>query len=71
MTNIEDDRSTIAHIGDSRCYLIRSGHYDYDDINNTAKNHVVYQTKDYVHKDCRWVNDFKKFLPVQTRESRS
>lgn len=51
MASVEDDKVTIAHIGDSRCYLIRPGHYDYD-INNTDKDHVVYQTQDHVRKDC-------------------
>lgn len=54
MASIENDNVTIAHIGDSRCYLIRPGHYDYDDINSTEKDHVVYQTQDHVRKDCGW-----------------
>ena len=54
MASIEGNKVTIAHIGDSRCYLIRPGHYDYDDINNTEKDHVIYQTQDHVRKDCGW-----------------
>lgn len=54
MASIEGDKVTIAHIGDSRCYLLRHGYYDYDDINNTEKDHVVYQTKDHIRIDCGW-----------------
>ena len=54
MVSIEGNIATIAHIGDSRCYLLRQGHYDYDDINNTDKDHVVYQTKDHVRLDFGW-----------------
>lgn len=52
MISIENDIATIAHIGDSRCYLIRNGYYDYDDINNTEKDHVVYITKDHHRPNC-------------------
>ena len=54
MACIEGNKVTIAHIGDSRCYLMRPGHYDYDDINNTDKDNVVYQTKDHVRLDFGW-----------------
>lgn len=54
MVSLEGNIATIAHIGDSRCYLLRQGHYDYDDINNTDKDHVVYQTKDHVRLDFGW-----------------
>lgn len=54
MASIENNMLTIAHIGDSRCYLFRKGHYDYDDITNTDKDHVVYQTKDHVRLDFGW-----------------
>ena len=54
MASIENNRVTIAHIGDSRCYVFRKGHYDYDDITNTNKDHVVYQTKDHVRLDFGW-----------------
>lgn len=39
MASIESNKVTIAHIGDSRCYLLRKG-----------KNaiHVIYQTEDHV-----------------------
>lgn len=54
MASVEGSKVLIAHIGDSRCYLLRQGHYDYDDINNTEKDHVVYQTKDHVRTDYGW-----------------
>lgn len=54
MVSIEGNMATIAHIGDSRCYLIRKGYYDYEDINNTDKDHVVYQTTDHVRLDFGW-----------------
>lgn len=54
MASVEGSKVLIAHIGDSRCYLLRHGHYDYDDINNTEKDHVVYQTKDHVRTDYGW-----------------
>jgi len=62
MASIENDKVTIAHIGDSRCYLIRPGYYDYDDINNTEKDHVLYQTKDHIRKDCGWEMISKSFF---------
>lgn len=62
MASIEDNKVTIAHIGDSRCYLIRPGHYDYDDINNTDKDHVVYQTKDHVKTEFGWETVAKCFF---------
>ena len=48
MISIEGSKATIAHIGDSRCYLIRKGYYDYDDITNPDKDHVVYRTADHL-----------------------
>lgn len=54
MASVEGSKVLIAHIGDSRCYLLRQGHYDYDDINNTEKDHVVYLTKDHVRTDYGW-----------------
>lgn len=54
MASIEGDKVMMAHVGDSRCYLIRPGHYDYDDISNSEKDHVVYQTKDHVGLECGW-----------------
>lgn len=62
MASIENDKVTIAHIGDSRCYIIRPGYYDYDDINNTEKDHVLYQTKDHIRKDCGWEMISKSFF---------
>lgn len=62
MASIEGNKVTIAHIGDSRCYLIRPGHYDYEDINNTDKDHVVYQTKDHVNINYGWETVAKCFF---------
>ena len=53
-TGIEGNKVTIAHIGDSRCYLIRPGLYDYTDIENTDMDHVLYQTNDHVSHDYEW-----------------
>ena len=44
MASIQGNKITIAHIGDSRCYLLRPGYYDYEGITNTDKDNVVYQT---------------------------
>lgn len=54
MASIEGNKVTIAHVGDSRCYLVRPGHYDYDDIANTDRDHIVYQTQDHVRLDFGW-----------------
>ena len=54
MASIEDRVATIAHIGDSRCYLIRKGYYDYDEILNDESENVVYQTADHVRLDFGW-----------------
>lgn len=54
MASIVDGRATIAHIGDSRCYLLRKGHFDYEDIGNSDKDHVVYQTKDHTGLSFGW-----------------
>lgn len=62
MASIEGNKVTIAHIGDSRCYLIRPGHYDYEDINNTEKDHVLYQTKDHVKTKYGWETVAKCFF---------
>lgn len=69
MASIEGDTVTIAHIGDSRCYLIRPGHYDYDDINNTAKDHVVYQTQDHVQKNCGWEMISRSFFSFKPEKA--
>lgn len=42
MASIKDNRVTVAHIGDSRCYLLRPG------------EGVLYQTKDHVCIDFGW-----------------
>lgn len=62
MASIERSKLTISHVGDSRCYLLRPGHYDYDDINNIEKDHVLYQTKDHVKTDFGWETVAKCFF---------
>lgn len=62
MASIQGGRITVAHIGDSRCYLLRPGYYDYEDITNTDKDNVVYQTKDHVRLDFGWDVVEKCFL---------
>ena len=42
MASVEDDTVTIAHVGDSRCYLQR------------ADEGLLYQTKDHVRLDFGW-----------------
>ena len=42
MASIENDVATIAHIGDSRCYVQRSG------------EGLLYQTKDHIRLDFGW-----------------
>lgn len=42
MASVENDGVTIAHIGDSRCYLLRPG------------EGVIYQTQDHVRLDFGW-----------------
>lgn len=59
MASIEDSRITIAHIGDSRCYLLRQGHTDWEkfveteDMNHVAEG-IVYQTEDHVCLQFGW-----------------
>lgn len=65
LASICKGKVTIAHVGDSRCYLFRSGHYDYEDINNTEKDHVVYQTKDHIRKEFGWDVFTRSFLASQ------
>lgn len=62
MACVERSKLTISHVGDSRCYLIRPGHYDYEDINNTDKDHIVYQTKDHVNINYGWETVAKCFF---------
>lgn len=42
MVSIENEVATIAHIGDSRCYVQRSG------------DGLLYQTKDHIRLDFGW-----------------
>ena len=42
MVSIENDVATIAHIGDSRCYVQRPG------------DGLLYQTKDHIRLDFGW-----------------
>ena len=42
MVSIEGDKATIAHVGDSRCYLLRQG------------EGFLYQTEDHVRIDFGW-----------------
>lgn len=52
MASIEEgNKVTIAHIGDSRCYLLRPSHFDNE---NASEDHVIYQTKDHVRNDNGW-----------------
>lgn len=54
MASIQGNKVTIAHVGDSRCYLLRKGHFDYEDINNRDKDHVVYRTQDHSSLSFGW-----------------
>ncbi len=51
MVSIVDDIATIAHVGDSRCYLIRP-EYDEDGSGNPYK--ILYKTQNHVHLDFGW-----------------
>lgn len=67
LTSIEDGRATIAHIGDSRCYLLRRGYTDWDkfvmsaDLNMISSD-VVYQTQDHVNHQFGWETVAKCFF---------
>ncbi|MBQ0057224.1 MAG: serine/threonine-protein phosphatase [Bacteroidales bacterium] len=53
MISIENDIATIAHIGDSRCYLIRKGHCNNGgNLINSEKDNIVYQTEDHHRPNC-------------------
>lgn len=54
MASIENGKATIAHIGDSRCYMIRPDHHDRADTTYNDKDHVVYQTTDHVCTKHGW-----------------
>lgn len=42
MASIEGDNVTIAHLGDSRCYLMRPG------------EGLLYRTRDHIRMECGW-----------------
>lgn len=54
MASIQESKVTIAHVGDSRCYLLRKNHFDYEEINNRDKDHVVYRTQDHNSLSFGW-----------------
>lgn len=49
MASITDNAATIAHIGDSRCYVLRRASEESDE-----KYEKLYQTKDHVRTDFGW-----------------
>lgn len=59
MASIEDTKVTIAHTGDSRCYLLRKGFTDWEKLAETAdvshvESDVVYHTQDHVNLQFGW-----------------
>ena len=50
MISIEKSKATVAHIGDTRCYVIRKDFRKGSDIHNPENDHIVYETKDH-HKE--------------------
>lgn len=67
MASIEDTKVTIAHIGDSRCYLLRKGYTDWEKFAETAdmasvEGGVVYQTEDHVNHQFGWETVAKCFF---------
>lgn len=42
MASFEGENVTIAHVGDSRCYLVR------------PSNGLLYQTRDHIERSCGW-----------------
>lgn len=52
MASIEGDTVTIAHVGDSRCYLQR------------PNEGLLYQTKDHVRLDFGWEVIDRCFSPI-------
>lgn len=49
MASIVNNIATIAHVGDSRCYVLRSQNEDCN-----RKYEKIYQTKDHVRTDFGW-----------------
>lgn len=67
MASIEGSKVTIAHIGDSRCYLLRRGYTDWEKFAETAEikhveNGIVYQTADHVNSQYGWETVAKCFF---------
>ena len=67
MASIEDNKVTIAHVGDSRCYLLRKGFSDWEKFAETAdvshvESDVVYQTQDHVNLLFGWETVAKCFF---------
>lgn len=67
MASIENTKITIAHVGDSRCYLLRKGYSDWEkfadssDINHVDSD-IVYQTQDHVNLQFGWETVAKCFF---------
>ena len=67
MASIEGNKVTIAHIGDSRCYLLRKGFSDWEKFAETAdvshvESNVVYETQDHVSLQFGWETVAKCFF---------
>lgn len=67
MASIEGNKVIIAHIGDSRCYLLRKGYSDWEMFAETAEisyvdSGVVYQTRDHVSLQFGWETVAKCFF---------
>lgn len=59
LASVERAKVTIAHVGDSRCYLLRKGYTDWEKYAETSdmeqiENGVVYQTQDHVKNQFGW-----------------
>lgn len=68
MVGVDDNMLTIAHIGDSRCYLVRPTCVS-DDSHNSPKDHIVYQTKDHIRLDFGWEVLDKCFFSYQKEKA--
>lgn len=67
MASIEGNKVTIAHIGDSRGYLLRKGYTDWKAFAETAdmthiEKDIVYQTQDHVNIQYGWETVAKCFF---------